>query len=159
VSLVGVLVVFNAWNWFLGLTGVTTIEFWKMQSHQEGDEFYNYAFKTVKDNLFTIFGTHKIVRIFSPSLRSVPFNGIEWSFMLRDLGYDEQGEKLYFDAEHGKIVRSFEVTEREKKDDRFAYQVVEESTELISNPVSSTIPSTFQQVAQKTWQPQTQSNE
>lgn len=27
-ALAGVLVGFNVWNWFLGITGYTTIEFW-----------------------------------------------------------------------------------------------------------------------------------
>jgi len=28
----------------------------------------------------------------SPSLRNVPFSGIEWSYQMRDLGYNEKGE-------------------------------------------------------------------
>jgi len=31
-SLCGVLVAFNGWNWFLALTGYTTIEFWTNMS-------------------------------------------------------------------------------------------------------------------------------
>ena len=37
-ALAGVLVGFNAWNWFLALTGNTTIEFWSnmsMSSHEK----------------------------------------------------------------------------------------------------------------------------
>ena len=30
-------------------------------------------------------------RILSPSLRNVPFTGIEWSFMFKDEGYDYDG--------------------------------------------------------------------
>lgn len=30
----------------------------------------------------------------SPSLRNPPFTGLEWSFVLKDEGYDWEGEKL-----------------------------------------------------------------
>lgn len=40
-----------------------------------------------------IFGTHKLVRILSPSLRALPLSGIEYSFQLRDAGYCEDGFK------------------------------------------------------------------
>ena len=30
----------------------------------------------------------------SPSLRNIPFSGIEWSYQLKDQGYNEKGEKL-----------------------------------------------------------------
>lgn len=49
--------------------------------------------------MFVIFGTTKIARVLSPSLRALPFNGIEWSFMMRDLGFDEFGVKLSEDEE------------------------------------------------------------
>jgi hypothetical protein len=47
-----------------------------------------YAFQTVSDNLYRVFGTHKFFRILSPSMRNVPFTGLEWAFMLSDLGYN-----------------------------------------------------------------------
>ena len=49
----------------------------------------DYSFKETRDNLFAVFGTNKLTRMFSPSLRSVPFNGIEFSFLQKDLGFDE----------------------------------------------------------------------
>jgi len=52
------LIGFNAWNWFLALNGITTIEFWKrMSAGSEADDMYDYRFEHVSDNLFTIFGT------------------------------------------------------------------------------------------------------
>jgi len=32
-----------------------------------------------------------MVAIFSPSLRNVPFSGIEWSYQMKDLGFNEKG--------------------------------------------------------------------
>jgi len=32
--------------------------------------------------------------MFSPSMRSLPFTGLEWSFMMKDQGYNEQGRKV-----------------------------------------------------------------
>lgn len=34
----------------------------------------------------------------SPSLRYNPFNGIEWSFQMKDLGFDEFGEPVSYGA-------------------------------------------------------------
>lgn len=95
-SLAGVLVAFNGWNWFLALTGYTTIEFWSNMSltSSEKRETFDYSFGNVSDNLYAIFGTHKIFRILSPSLSNSPFTGIEWSFVLHDEGYDNEGEKI-----------------------------------------------------------------
>ena len=39
-----------------------------------------------------MFGTYNPFAILSPSLRNVPFTGIEWSYQLRDLGFNEKGE-------------------------------------------------------------------
>jgi len=52
---------------------------------------FDYSFDNIKDNLFVVFGTYKPFRILSPSMRSLPFSGLEWSFVLKDLGYDEWG--------------------------------------------------------------------
>jgi hypothetical protein len=52
------------------------------------------SFDSAEDNLFEVFGTHKLLRVLSPSLRNVPFTGIEWSFLLNDLGFDQKGRKL-----------------------------------------------------------------
>jgi hypothetical protein len=95
-SLCGVLAAFNGWNWFLALTGYTTIEFWSNMSldAKEKAETFDYSFGNASDNLFAIFGTHKIFRILSPSLRNSPFTGLEFSFVLHDEGYDCEGEKI-----------------------------------------------------------------
>jgi len=95
-ALFAVLVGFNGWNWFLALTGYTTIEFWSNLSLSKFDASheFDFAFKSVWDNLYAIFGTHKPVRILSPSLRSPPFNGIEWCFVLKDEGYDDDGVRI-----------------------------------------------------------------
>jgi hypothetical protein len=78
-SLAAVLVGFNVWNWYLACTGMTTVEFMK-KFHLKNDNVYDFSYDTVKDNLFVIFGTHKMFRILSPSLRALPLNGIEFSF-------------------------------------------------------------------------------
>lgn len=95
-ALAGVLIAFNGWNWFLALTGNTTIEFWSNLSMSNRDKTNNFdfSFTNATDNLFAIFGTHKLLRIMSPSLRNPPFTGIEWSFVLKDEGYDCDGERL-----------------------------------------------------------------
>lgn len=62
---------------------------------------YDFTFRSVSDNLYKVFGTYNPFAILSPSLRNVPFTGIEWSFQLRDLGYNEKGELAtnHFDEE------------------------------------------------------------
>lgn len=35
-----------------------------------------------------------MIAIFSPSMRNVPFSGIEWSYQMKDLGYDEKGNLI-----------------------------------------------------------------
>jgi hypothetical protein len=99
-SLMIILLGFNIWNWFLCLTGFTTIEFFRRQGRFDDEDMFDFSFETVRDNLFVIFGTTKPLRILSPSLRALPFNGTEWSFMLKDLGYSEEGIKdAKFDEE------------------------------------------------------------
>jgi sensor histidine kinase YesM len=90
VSLCTVLSGFNAWNWYLACAGFTTVEFMK-KFHLRNDDVYDFSYDTVKDNLFVIFGTHKIFRILSPSMRALPFSGIEFSFQMKDEGYNEDG--------------------------------------------------------------------
>jgi hypothetical protein len=106
-----ILIGFNVWNWFLCMTGFTTIEFFKRQSRYEDEDMFDFSFETVRDNLFVIFGTIKPLRILSPSLRALPFNGTEWSFMLKDLGYDEEGLKeATFDEEMPTHAQNIEMT-------------------------------------------------
>ena len=82
-----VLTPFNLWNWGLSFYGMTTIEFWLGTKEGEASK----GFISWKDNIFLVFGTYKIFRVLSPSLRSPPFTGIEWSFYLADNGYSQDG--------------------------------------------------------------------
>ena len=92
---------FTIWNWYLALVGYSTIEFWSsyMWDDEPGKVKYEFGFKTVADNLFKAFGTHKLLRVFSPSMRNQQFNGLEWAFLLNDLGYDQTGVKWLTDIE------------------------------------------------------------
>ena len=74
---------FNGWNWFLALTGYSTIEYWGSQSRQ-GIQRYDYNFKSFRDNLYKTFGTQSLIAVLSPSLRNLPFSGIEWTYQMRD---------------------------------------------------------------------------
>ena len=82
---------FLVWHWYLAFSGTTTIEFWKYHSSYVSVP-YDFSFDLVRDNLFNIFGTYKLVRFFSPSLRQVPLTGLEWSFVLKERGIGEDGE-------------------------------------------------------------------
>lgn len=89
-----VMVMFTIWNWFQALFGSTTIEFMKQRGIGIKRNEARLRFANVSDNLYRIFGTHKIFRIFSPSFRNVPFTGLEWSFRFKDEGYDCDGFKI-----------------------------------------------------------------
>ncbi len=82
-ALSAVMIGFNGWNWYLAMTGFSSIEFFGHQM-QEGDnggvERYNLHFSSIRDNLYKIFGTYSLIAIFSPSMRNVPFSGVEWSY-------------------------------------------------------------------------------
>lgn len=78
---------FNGWNWFLAANGKTTIEWWTTEKGEA-----ELSFNSISDNFYRVFGTHKILRILSPSLRNVPFTGLEWSFSFRDNGFDCNGK-------------------------------------------------------------------
>ena len=93
-SLALVMFAFTVWNWFLAAQGNTTIEFWTGYSGIASGERANLRFETVSDNLYRVFGTHKWFRILSPSMRNVPFTGLEWSFWFKDEGYDENGKVI-----------------------------------------------------------------
>lgn len=87
-----VLVGFNVWNWFLAFTGLTTLEFMAQVSGGHRASLYDFSFQTINDNLFKIFGTRSYFAMLSPSLRNCAFTGLEWSFEMRDLGFDERGD-------------------------------------------------------------------
>lgn len=42
--------------------------------------------------------------MFSPSLRYNPFNGIEWSFQMKDLGFNEFGEHTNANDEESRAM-------------------------------------------------------
>jgi hypothetical protein len=63
-----------------------------MSGHKQ--DHYDYSFTRVRDNLFKVFGTRSFFQIPSPSLRYSAFTGIEWSFQMLDLGFNEHGELL-----------------------------------------------------------------
>jgi len=76
------LVGFNVWNWTLATKGITSLEAAKALIGKGNPKIVRFT--NLRDNLFTIFGTHKLLRVLSPSLRPGPFTGLEWSFLLRE---------------------------------------------------------------------------
>ena len=84
---------FTLWNWGLIIVGKTTIELWSDNFSSEDGDHIKLSFDTVSDNMYRVFGTHKMFRVLSPSLRNVPFTGLEWSFWYKDSGYDVDGLK------------------------------------------------------------------
>ena len=91
IALTTVLFGFNAWNWFLACSGLTTIEFMAQASGHKKNH-YDFSFGRVRDNLFKVFGTKSYFALLSPSLRYGPFTGLEWSFQMKDVGFNEYGE-------------------------------------------------------------------
>jgi hypothetical protein len=51
-----ILIGFNGWNWFLAMTGLSTIEFWGNTTRSKTEK-YDYSFKNIRDNLYKTFGT------------------------------------------------------------------------------------------------------
>ena len=88
--LCAVMAIFSGWCWFLTCTGKTTIEFWMLGFINTPGQI-ELSFSTFSDNVFRVFGTHSMFRVLSPSLRNVPFTGLEWSFWYKDSGYDASG--------------------------------------------------------------------
>lgn len=85
------LFVYNVWCWSLAASGLTTIEFIGRTTNYKMNN-YDFTFTRSRDNLFKIFGTKSVFQMLSPSLRYLAFNGIEWSFQMKDLGFNEFGE-------------------------------------------------------------------
>ena len=81
----GILTIFNTWNWYLILRGLTTIEFW-MSSVKLSKNRYtviNDFSLSWRKNFFLVFGTNSIFRaLLFPSITKLPFSGLEWSKML-----------------------------------------------------------------------------
>jgi len=100
---------YNLWCWFLACSGLTTIEFMGRNTGYKTNH-YDFTFRRVRDNLFKIFGTKSYFSLLSPSLRYNAFNGIEWSFQMKDLGFNEFGELSNNGDEENKMVGSTEMT-------------------------------------------------
>ncbi len=82
-----ILFFFNSWNWFLALNGKTTLEFWGEKNgfifEKNGPVSYNFG--NWKKNLFSVFGTDNLFFIiFYPSIKKLPFSGLEWSKFVDD---------------------------------------------------------------------------
>jgi hypothetical protein len=65
---------FGGWNWFLALTGFTVIEFFATRLPDNDPRKIRKQVKlfgnnNIKDNLYIIFGTRTIWRMFLPSIR------------------------------------------------------------------------------------------
>ena len=113
-ALAVVMLGFNGWNWYLAMTGYSTIEFFGAISRADNGEKYDYAFKNIRDNLYKTFGTQNLVAIFSPSLRNVPFSGIEWSYQMKDLGFNERGERqVFIDEEEDEVNGAIDQSSRD----------------------------------------------
>jgi len=88
---VGTLFIYNCWSWVIAGSGLTTVEFIGRQTGYKTN-YYDFTFSRIRDNLFKVFGTKSYFALLSPSLRNNAFNGIEWSFQMKDLGFNEFGE-------------------------------------------------------------------
>lgn len=87
VLLLLIMIGFTGWNGWMAVKGTNSVELSQQAC-------YDFRFKSWIDNLFVVFGTTSLVRILSPSLRSVPFTGIEWAFLMQELGFDQGGNPL-----------------------------------------------------------------
>ena len=85
------LFMYNVWSWVIAGSGLTTVEFIGRQTGYKTN-YYDFTFSRIRDNLFKVFGTKSYFALLSPSLRNNAFNGIEWSFQMKDLGFNEFGE-------------------------------------------------------------------
>lgn len=72
-----------------------------------------------------MFGTYTLISVLSPSLRNVPFTGIEWSYQMKDMGFNERGElkRLVEDEEE-----SFQL--EEEKDENGHSDVIHRSSKV-----------------------------
>jgi hypothetical protein len=87
VLLLVIMIGFTGWNGWLAIKGTNSVELSQQAS-------YDFRLKSWTENLFVVFGTTNLVRILSPSLRSVPFTGIKWAFLMQEQGFDQGGNPL-----------------------------------------------------------------
>lgn len=77
-----ILFLFNIWNWFLLLKGLTTIEFWTSHTILSKNNYtvindFSLGWKT---NFFLVFGTKNVFQaLFIPTIKKLPYSGLEWS--------------------------------------------------------------------------------
>ena len=91
------------------------MELWKNRGLGWKDNEMKLRFSSVRDNVYKVFGTNKILRLFSPSFRNVPFTGLEWSFKMKDEGYGCDGYKLERGEEDcGGNIESYESSEEDE---------------------------------------------
>lgn len=95
---------YNLWCWFLACSGLTAVEFIGRNTGYKTNH-YDFTFSRIRDNLFKVFGTKSYFQILSPSLRYNPFNGIEWSFQMKDLGFNEFGELASGDNDEENLAK------------------------------------------------------
>ena len=72
---------FNIWNWFLAMTGQTSVEFWgrRLDKLDTQGKRFEYSYNSCFTNLKVIFGTRNICKILLFSnIRTLPTNGVEW---------------------------------------------------------------------------------
>jgi hypothetical protein len=102
---------YNIWCWFLAGSGLTTVEFMGRNTGYKSNH-YDFTFSRVRDNLFKVFGTKSYFAMLSPSMRYCPFTGIEWSFQMKDLGFNEHGEVSgkYADNDEESTLKQTEMT-------------------------------------------------
>ena len=72
---------FSGWHWYLALDGNTTIEYWSKRSDYEIFKgIDDYSFGSRKKNIYYIFGTTNIFKIFfGLNIKKLPFSGLEIS--------------------------------------------------------------------------------
>ena len=93
-----IMIGFNGWNWYLVLTGNTAIDFWmkkgnkKKVNNQELPEEKVGWIENMYDNVYKTFGTKSLFMMVMPSLRPLPFRGLEWSFERLDSDPESQIE-------------------------------------------------------------------
>jgi hypothetical protein len=94
----------------MACSGITTIELVRQNSLFDDEQIFDYSFDTISDNLFVLFGTHKLLRILSPSLRALPLTGLEWSFLIKEEGFDEDGYRIATEENETTQIEMTQVT-------------------------------------------------
>lgn len=109
-----ILLVFNTWNWFLCLNGNTTIEFWTQKTgFNQTSGIRDFALDNWRDNLYFVFGNKSLIKnILFPSIKMLPFSGLEWSRILdKDFlvkGISDKSEFDYITLEN-ELLRDLEI--------------------------------------------------